>query len=116
MKIRNKKEKPSPWLGRFPAHTRDLPLPALATFPPSRPTSGLLPRARQPAPRARSLSLTSLPHPLAALTFALSCPRIADKPAPPVSHPIVLATCGFSAIAACHHPLPSPPTLAAQRS
>jgi hypothetical protein len=75
----------------------------------SQEAAGLLPRARQPAPRAPSLSLAAArPHPPAALTLALSRPHIADKLAPPVSHPIFLAAHGFSAIAAGHRPLPLP--------
>jgi hypothetical protein len=109
MKIRNKKrEKHSPLAGPIAGPYPRPPSSRARDLPPSRPTSGLLPRARQPAPHARSLSLISQPHPPAALTLALSRPHTADKLTPPVSHPIVLAAHCFSVIAAGHRPLPLP--------
>jgi hypothetical protein len=107
MEIRNKKGETSPLAGPIPGPYPQPLSPRSRPPLPSWPTSGLLPRA--PARPASSLSLAAArPHPPAALTLALSRPRIADKPAPPISHPIVLAAHGFSVIATGHRPLPIP--------
>jgi hypothetical protein len=88
LKSKKKKEKPSPCpvgpnLGPTPATPPPL-APALLL---SRPTPGLPPRARQPAPHSASLSLTSQPHLPAALSRTLAS---AGRPAPPVSRFVIL--------------------------
>jgi hypothetical protein len=67
-----KKRNPIPLAGLNPAHAAAASPPLAPATPSPWPISDLLPRARQPALRSLSLSLTSRPHPPAALTIALS--------------------------------------------
>jgi hypothetical protein len=118
MKIRiekNKRRNLSPgW-----ANSRPIPAASLsprARPPPSRPTSGLLPRAQQPAPRAHSLSL--LPDP----TRQPHSPTLFRARASLTSWPRQSATLSPSSRTASTRSPPatvlssSPPALAAQRS
>jgi hypothetical protein len=115
MKIRKKRNLSSPGWANF------RPIPAASPSPrvqsPS-PSAHLRPASpRSPARPTCSLSLVAArPHLPAALTLALSRPRIADKLAPPVNHPISLAAHGSNVITAGHRPLLLPAALVAQRS
>eukprot|EP00267_Zea_mays_P043510 XP_020395609.1 mucin-2-like [Zea mays] len=80
------------------------------------PAAGFSPRDGRFTPFPVCADAVSPPALPAALTLALSRPRIADKPAPPVSHPISLAAHGFNAITADHALFSSTPAHAAQRS
>jgi hypothetical protein len=105
MKIRNKKERNLPLAGPIsgpyprPLSPRARELPPLSAH--LRPAPSRPPARSVCAPLSLSLDPTRQPS----LTFALSCPRTADKPAPSVSHPIFLAAHGSSAVTSDHRPL-----------